>query len=188
MAVYREGTITISKTNRRTKEKTFHKEIMKIDFENGVYIHAFQGGLSPNDILVQFQDTNIPGTKKRQPSHIHWAVDILIKKENEEELTNEFLKEMLKRWEEVKPLKNREMGTIIENLKLSRDRGFITKFSGLNEHGFFTMEFIIHLMEILMLQEKSNYPDAYMFRRVVQKILEFKDLYSIISTATQTGS
>jgi hypothetical protein len=42
-------------------------------------------------------------------------------------------------------------------------------------------------MELLMLQEKSNNPDAYMFKDVLEGLLNSRDLYKIISTVTHTG-
>jgi hypothetical protein len=181
MTIFKEGNTWANRGGRK-------KSILEIDFENGLVIYAFPGSLSPNDLLIRFKDANIPKTQIRQPKHIHWAVDMLIKKENNEQLSNAFLKDMLNRWENIPPLQNREFQTIIDHLELSQNHDFINKYSALNEHGFFSMVFLITLMEILMLQEKTNYPDAYMFKDVVKKIMDSKDLYAIISKATHTGN
>jgi hypothetical protein len=159
---------------------------MDIDFQNGLFLYVFPGTLSPNDILIRFKDSNLARTRIRQPSHIHWAADILIKKDNDSSLTNQFLNDMLQRWSDVLPLNNRQYQTIFNNLSLSRNVNFVKQFKQLDKHGFFQMDFVIHLMELLMLQEKTNNPNAYMFKNVVNAILNSKDLYAIISKANIT--
>ena len=178
MVLYNKGKTKITKDGKRLTS------ILEIDFEDGLTIYAFPGSLSPNDVLIKFKNKNIPRTQIRQPKHIHWATDILIKKDNNPKLTDKFLTFMLGRWNSIKPLKNRKYQTILNNLRTSKDKKFIKQFKKLNRHGFFTIEFIVHLIEILMLQEKTNNPDAYMFRDVVDKILNSEDLYVIISKAT----
>ncbi|KKL88943.1 hypothetical protein LCGC14_1919640 [marine sediment metagenome] len=178
LTIYIEGETWIKPRN-----KNRIKSILEVDFENGLILYVFPGSISKNDIIIKFKDTNLTGTKIRQPSHIHWVVDILIKKENECELTNQFLKEMLKRWDSLKPLEDKTYDIIVNNLIISKNQQFITKFEILNKYGFFSIEFIIYMMELLMLQEKTNYAGAYMFKNVVEKTIEGKDLYSIISKA-----
>jgi hypothetical protein len=38
-----------------------------------------------------------------------------------------------------------------------------------------------------MLQEKTNNPQAYMFKNVVNELLSYIDLYKILSTASYKG-
>ena len=158
--------------------------ILEIDFNNGLSIYVFPGSLSQNDIWLKFRDKNIPRTHIRTPKHIHWTVDLLIKKDNNPNLTDQFLNDMLQRWRSISPLQNRTYQTILNNMSLSRNQSFINKYGKLNQHGFFNMDFLTHLMELLMLQEKTNNPNAYMFGDVVTAILNKTDLYGIISAAT----
>lgn len=169
---------------RTSRNGTRITSIIDIDFQNGLWIYVFPGGLSPNDIWIKYRDFNNPRSRIRTPKHIHWTVDILIKKFANQTLTNGFLNDILVRWRQVVPLQNRNMQTILKNLNYSQNNHFITSYQNLNNHGFFSVEFLTHLMELLMLQEKTNNPAAYMFRRVVVGILQLNDLYSIISTAT----
>lgn len=90
---------------------------------------------------------------------------------------------MITRWKQITPLANRTMPTIQNNLIFSTNIQFITQYQQLDNYGFFDIEFLTHLMELLMLQEKTNNPNAYMFRNVVDDILYSNDLYSILSTA-----
>jgi len=161
--------------------------ILDIDFGNGLWIYVFPGRKSQNNIWVKFRDFNVPASRIRTPQHIHWAVDILIKKFSNNNLTKAFLKAMLKRWNQITPLPNRQMQTILSNLVYSQDRQFLTKYHVLSSAGFFTIEFLTHLMELLMLQEKTNNPQAYMFKNVINCLLKSKDLYKILSTAGYGG-
>jgi len=168
---------------RTTRDGNPISSIIDIDFQNGLQIHVFPGRLSQNDIWIKFRNRNTPRSKIRTPRHIHWAVDILIKKFGSSNLANEFLNNMLARWEEITPLPDRTMQTILNNLVKSRDNQFITQYQDLDKYGFFDIEFLTHLMELLMLQEKTNNPQAYMFRDVVDGILNSNDLFSILSKA-----
>ena len=161
--------------------------ILDIDFGNGLWIYVFPGTISQNDIWIKFRDYNIPRSKIRTPKHIHWAVDILIKKFSNPGLTNAFLNDMLTRWNQITPLPNRQMQTILRNLVYSQSGRFIASYQPLNAAGFFSIEFLTHLMELLMLQEKTNNPQAYMFSRVVNSLLNSTDLYKILSTAGYRG-
>lgn len=168
----------------RPRDRARVNSIIDIDFQDGLWMYVFPGALSPNDIWINFRNFNTPRSRIRTPKHIHWTVDILIKKFGNPTLTNQFLNHMLVRWQRIAPLRNRRMSTIINNLTYSRNNNFIRSYQNLDNHGYFHIEFLTHLMELLMLQEKTNNPAAYMFRRVVDGILNLNDLYSIISTAT----
>lgn len=169
---------------RTSRNGTRITSIIDMDFQNGLWIYVFPGAYSLNDIWVKFRNFNTPRSRIRTPKHIHWTVDTLIKKFGNPTLTNRFLNDMLVRWQQVAPLQNRNMPTILNNLTYSRSNRFIRLYQNLNNHGFFSVEFLTHLMELLMLQEKTNNPNAYMFKRVVNGILGLNDLYSIISIAT----
>jgi len=187
MVEYQVGkTYTNLRKNKKREESIKVKSIIEIEFKEGYVIYVYPGTLSKNDMLIKFKNRNIKRSQQRQLKHIHWVVDILIKKEKDPELTNQFLKFMLKRWETVFTLPDRDYTTIFDNLILSKNEEFIKRFEKLNEYGFFNMNLIIHLIEMMMLQEKTNYPKAYMFRDVVNLILTSKDLYSIISKATHS--
>ena len=181
MATYVPGQTVIRQKNQTTTS------ILDIDFGNGLWIYVFPGKISQNDIWIKFRDFNVPRSKIRTPTHIHWAVDILIKKFGNRNLTDRFLNDMLSRWNQITPLSNRQMQTILNNLIYSQNSQFIATYHMLNAAGFFTIEFLTHLMELLMLQEKTNNPQAYMFKNVINSLLSYTDLYKILSTAGYRG-
>lgn len=157
--------------------------ILNINLENEIVILVYPGTLGQNDIWIKYKRGR---SRIRTPKHIHWTVDLLIKKFINRPLTTDLLRVFLNGWNNVAPLNNREPGTIIENMVISQNEENTTRFAGLNAIGFFRVDFLIHLMELLMLQEKSNNPNAYMFGRVLDGLLNSNDLYRIISNATQT--
>ena len=62
---------------------------LKLD---GVTIGIFAGSRGHNpdhDILIKYQED---GKRVRTPKHIHWVIDVLIKKEHNHDLTMKFLK------------------------------------------------------------------------------------------------
>lgn len=178
MVNYFQGQKQISRNGTRITS------IVDIDFQNGFWIYVFPGRLSRNDIWIKFKNLNTRRSNIRTPKHIHWTVDILIKQSANQTLTNRFLNRMLAHWQRVTPLRSRNKRAILAHLSYSRNNTFVRSFQNLDGYGFFNIEFLTHLMELLMLQEKTNNPNAYMFRNVVNGILQSHDLYSIISTAT----
>jgi predicted metalloprotease with PDZ domain len=159
------------------------RSIMDISFNNNLWIYVFPGNISPNDIWIKYKDGNSTN-RIRTPKHIHWVLDVLIKKGKNPKLVDQFLEDMHTRWKNIRGLQNRNYKAILTNLQLSRNTRFINRFNQLNGIGFWNMAFITHLMELLMLQEKTNNPNAYMFGNVVNSILNSHDPYVIVSKTT----
>lgn len=179
MATYRNGEKIF-----RAKGRTL-RSILDIEFSDKICIYIFPGFISTNDIWVKYIDFSSTG-RLRTPKHIHWVTDLLIKREHEPDLVKEFLLKVLDRWDQIQPLTSRDIDFILRNLVLSRDQQLVSRYSVLDKFGFWGMEFILHLVELLMLQEKTNRHDAYMFARVAEALLSSDDIYSIVSAATQT--
>ncbi|HHZ00797.1 MAG TPA: hypothetical protein GYA03_06850 [Tissierellia bacterium] len=70
------------------------KSIIDIELDCGITLSAFPGSLSPNDILLKYKEHR--GTDRyRTPKHIHWVIDLMIKREHNKALTNELLEKHL---------------------------------------------------------------------------------------------
>ena len=88
----------------------------------------------------------------------------------------------------MKGLSNQDPQKIVARLIIAGDNSILKRFQPLSKKGFFRRNFLLHLMELLMLQEKTNNPQAYMFKKEHSDgLLDSSDLYKIISTVTQTG-
>lgn len=147
-------------------------------------IYVFPGTLSKNDIKIKY---TTPTTRLRTPKHIHFTVDLLLKKEHEPKLVNALIKEFLKCWNSLTPLTSRDYNSIYTNLNLCRKASLHRKFSPLDKYGTYSTDFLLTFGELLMIQEKTNFPSAYMFSNMLNALSTNSDIYSIISTATHNG-
>ncbi len=163
--------------------ETIHS-ILDIELQDGLILYVFPGSLSPNDIWLKYRKLN---SRVRTPKHIHWAVDLLIKKFLSRDLTNTLLEVFRHCWDNVQGLPARDADSIIGSLSIAQNQNYVHQFEPLNGLGFFRVDFLLHLMELLMLQEKSNNPNEYMFKEVLDGLLNSSDLYKIISTVNHRG-
>ena len=172
----------ISKGEKKRKlNKKDKTSIIDIDFENDYIIYVFPGELSENDIRIMYSEK---GKRIRTPKHIHWTVDLLLKMQEERELTREFIKALKAEWEKSSPLKSNDEKTLVT---LTNDCIILTdvsKYDELNKYGEYDIEFLVVLMTLLMTQEKTNDPNAFMFGRILDSLLKDDlDIFAIMSTA-----
>lgn len=90
------------------------KSIVDIQMDCGITLSAFPGSLSPNDILLKYKE--LRGTDRfRTPKHIHWVIDLMLKREHNKALTNELLMVFKSQWEKTIPLICRDYEAIINS-------------------------------------------------------------------------
>jgi len=63
----------------------------------------------------------------------------------------------------------------------------IEKYHLLNNKGEYSIKFLILLAKLLMMQEKTNKEDAYMFKNLLKALKEGKSIFKIVSIATHNG-
>ncbi|HEV2706195.1 MAG TPA: hypothetical protein VGV59_09740 [Pyrinomonadaceae bacterium] len=158
---------------------------------NENYIVAvYQGSLSPYDILIKYRQRTKDNRWSyiRTPKHIHWAADMLTKTYSNRELTGQFLDFLIRIWSQTVSIKTEEARAEALNIDLLLNVHLqeVERYKELDEYGEYRIEFLILLAKLLMIQEKTNREDAYMFGRLLQKLREGNDIFSIISTATLT--
>ena len=172
--------------NHFTKDGTRVSSIVDVNIDTAYLLSVFPGSLSANDILLKYKD--IPNnTRFRTPKHIHWVVDLLIKKERDPILTNQLLTTFRNSWNNTVGLSIRNYNAITNVLNNSIVLSNLTQFNQLNQYGYYSVEFLSILMELLIVQEKTNNPNAYMVGNIIDNLLNNHDLFSIISTATHRG-
>jgi len=155
---------------------------------NGKYIiAAYQGTLSEYDILIKYrQKQNGSWSRIRTPKHIHWAVDILLKMHSEKDKTRQFLEKLIEVWSATLPIRaesDRKAIFSIESL-LNNCRNEFTEYQALSSKGEYTINFLILLAKLLMVQEKTNLESAYMFRNLLEALRDGEDIFKIVSIAT----
>lgn len=150
-------------------------------------IGIYQGTLSEFDMIIRYRQLiNDTWTRLRTPKHIHWAVDILIKQHEKPEETRKFIDFLLEYWNTIQPITNdaeRDKILNIENLKLEVNKE-ATDYQSLANEGEYSVKFLLLLAKLLMFQEKTNYHEAYMFKRLLEQLRDSPDIFSVISTAT----
>ena len=155
---------------------------------NGSYIIGiYQGSISDFDILIKYrQFENGVWSRIRTPKHIHWAVDILIKHYSDLGTTDRLLDFLLELWNRTTPIKSEEER---KHLLLTKDlleevNKEAANYTALANYGEYSVKFLILLARLLMVQEKTNRNDAYMFKKLLEQLREHNDIFRIVSTAS----
>jgi len=169
-----------------------HKLINVFKVNDEFILGIYEGRLSKYDIVIKYRQKTKNGnwSRIRTPKHIHWAVDILMKMQAKPGKTKEFIDTLLKRWEEIEPLRSeeeRKRRTDI-NYLLERYADELNRYRELSSKGEYSIKFLILLAELLMIQEKTNREDAYMFKKLLKALKEGEDIFNIVSIATHRGS
>ena len=154
------------------------------------YVAIYQGSLSPFDVLIkyrQFEDGK--WSRIRTPKHIHWAVDILIKQHMENNDTERLIDSLIDLWDNtIQPIRSEEERTRILHpaTLLAEVDAEASNYNALAGKGEYSVKFLLLLARLLMVQEKTNYEGAFMFRNLLEQLREHKDIFKIVSTATHS--
>jgi hypothetical protein len=144
--------------------------------QDQVEIHIEPGSKSPNDFIVKYRE---PGKRLRTPKHIHLVVDLFAKRTGNLYLTNDLLDHVIENIiMKVFPSTN-----FPPNLQIFAPIQ-VEKFQELGRYGEYSAEFLLVITELIMIQEKTNYPDGIINLHLFQKIRNGSDIFSIVSAAT----
>lgn len=161
---------------------------------NDTYILGiYQGSLSNFDLLLRYRQKDKKSksswSRIRTPKHIHWAVDAIIKLYNDDNETKRFLQFLIDLWDnQTQPLKTDEERNLlldVEKLKDEANRE-ASKYPKLANKGEYSIKFLYLIAKLLMIQEKTNFPNAFMFRRLLKALKEHEDIFKIVSIATHS--
>lgn len=157
---------------------------------DGAYILGiYQGRLSEYDIVLRYrQKENGKWSLIRTPKHIHWAVDMLIKHYGEPYETDKLLDSLLQQWERTVPLECQQAKDDLLNEQSLLDdvNSEASQFPELTGKGEYSVKFLILIAKLLMVQEKTNRHDAFMFKKLLEELKDHKDIFKIVATASLT--
>ena len=177
------------KKPKGAKEKLPRKfAIKEIHLSNDTIIGVFEGERGYNkdyDILIKYKE----GEKRiRTPKHIHWVIDLLVKKEHNKELTIKFMKYLRDMYDRVEGFKSKEDRANFEFKETTPDK--LKQFQELNQYGEYKVDFIGHLIELMIKMEKNMPPEkpARVFKELMDSMIEEKEIFVIVSKATQIGA
>lgn len=159
--------------------------------DDATVVGVYQGSFSKYDILIKYRqrNKNDKWSRIRTPKHIHWAIDLLIKMHTDREKIKRFLNFLIEIWNQTSPIKSeieRKKVLDIRNL-LNIHRDKIRGYKDISNFGEYRIEFLILLAKLLMIQEKTNMADAYMFKNLLEALKKGEDIFSIVSIATYKG-
>lgn len=159
-----------------------HKPIRVYELDNDLKIWVYQWNKweKPElDILVKYKEKD---KRLRTPKHIHWVIDILIKKEHNKTLTMEFLKFLNSYYDKIERFKSKEEQQECE-IKYITDKD-LKKFEELNSYWEYSIYFIWYLIELFIRMEK-NHPNPHVFKDLMDTLINENDIFRIVSKATQ---
>ena len=156
---------------------------------NGTYILAvYKGSLSEYDLLIKYRQLEDGRWSRiRTPKHIHWAVDILIKQHIDSEATTRFLDLLIDMWDShIQPIRSEdERSSILSSSTLLAEvEQEALNYTSLANKGEYSIRFLLLMAKLLMIQEKTNYEQAYMFRQLLECLKDHRNIYKIVSKAT----
>src|SRR3989344_2982498 len=161
--------------------------IKEIRLQDGTIIGVFEGNRGHNpdhDILIKYQENK---KRLRTPKHIHWVIDLLIKKEHNKELTLKFMKYLRNMYDRVEGFTSKEERANCILKETTKQK--LKPFEELNKYGEYKVEFIGHLIELMIKMEKNTPPEkpARVFRELLDAMIQEKEIFVIVSKATQIG-
>ncbi len=165
--------------------------LREFDVDSGdTIIAVFQGrrGANPNlDIIVKYRQRGV--SRLRTPLHLHWAIDLLIKKQHREVLTNDFVRFLLDLYNELPPFASLDDRTerLDHQIGDAISREVLERFQPLDAFGEYSVEFTGYILELMSICEKTGSANAFMFRGVLSAILEGRDIFSVASAASYRG-
>lgn len=130
---------------------------------------------SPYDFRVRYRE---PGKRERTPKHIHWTIDLYIKRENDGDLTNKLVDHLIEMTSKLEPVKG-----FPPALQIYQPT-HLALFSALDKWGEYSVEFLIVAIELIMIQEKTNYPTGTMNLELLKSFRRGDSIFQVVSRAT----
>ncbi len=171
----------------KDKEGIEHVSIKEICLNDDTVIGVFEGsrGANPDhDILIKYKEN---GKRVRTPKHIHWVIDLLIKKEHNRDLTLKYMKYLRSMYDQVEPFKSKDDRKMCNLSQTTHEK--LTPFQELNNYGEYKVDFIGNLIELMIKMEKNTPPEkpARVFKELMDAMIAEKEIFAIVSKATQIG-
>jgi hypothetical protein len=144
--------------------------------ENGTRILVSKGRKSPFNFKVRYKEV---GKSTRTPKHIHLIIDLYMKKTGNKELTMQLVDHIINNI----ILKVKPSDSFPPKLQVFSQE-HVSKFKELDKYGEYPVEFLLVVTELIMIQEKTNYPKGTMNLNLFRSFREERDIFSVVSIAT----
>lgn len=132
---------------------------------------------SPYDFIVKFRE---PGKRERTPAHVHLIIEMYVKHAFNPLLTLKLRDHILKMLSLIKPVTS--FPPTLQFFKPEH----VEPFKELDKVGEFTVEFLLIAIELVAIQEKTNYPTGTVTESLY-KNFGVKDRFSVIQRSVWKG-
>jgi hypothetical protein len=129
------------------------------------------------DFIVKFRESN---KRERTPAHVHLIVEMYVKHAYNPSLTLKLKDHILMMLSQIKGV-----NSFPPSLQFFKPE-HIESFKELDKVGEFTVEFLLVAIELVAIQEKTNYPTGTLTENLY-KNFGVKDRFSVIQTAVWRG-
>ena len=147
--------------------------------KNGTRILVSKGVKSPFNFRVRYREL---GKRIRTPKHIHLIIDLYMKKTGNKKLTMQLVDHIINNI----ILKVKPSESFPPKLQVFSQE-HISRFKELDKYGEYPVEFLLVITELIMIQEKTNYPEGVMNLNLFKSFRREDDIFSVVSTATFRG-
>jgi len=128
---------------------------------------------SPYDFIVKFRE---PNKRERTPAHVHLIVEMYVKYAYNPSLTLKLRDHILTMFGQIKPINSFPPSLQVFRLE------HVETFKDLDKVGEFSVEFMLVVTELMVIQEKTNYPEGSLTESLY-KGFGVKDRFSVIQKA-----
>jgi len=132
---------------------------------------------SPYDFIVKFRE---PGKRERTPAHVHLIVEMYVKHAFNPSLTLKLKNHILTMLSQIRPV-----NSFPPTLQFFQPE-HVELFKELDKVGEFSVEFLLAAIELVAIQEKTNYPEGVVTENLY-KNFGVKDRFSVIQQAVWRG-
>lgn len=153
--------------------------------ESGPALYVERGSkkTSKYDFRVRYWN---PRTRRlRTPKHIHVVVDLFAKSASKPRSTRAFIDRILELIPRLQPASSFPPVTREGLGKWVRRQS--KPFRGLSGSGEYSPEFLLALVYLLMLQERTNYPNGTLNVDLFEALRDGSDIFDVVTVATFRG-
>ncbi|MFN3134714.1 MAG: hypothetical protein ACK44H_03980 [Candidatus Kryptonium sp.] len=159
------------------KVKRSQKDDLVYITKENVRFEVYPGEKSSYDFIVKFRE---PNKRARTPAHVHLIVELYVKHAYNPSLTLKLKEHILTMLSQIKPAT-----TFPPTLQFFKPE-HVEPFKELDKVGEFTVEFLLVAIELIAIQEKTNYPKGTVTEDLY-KSFGVKDRFSVIQKAIWKG-
>ncbi|MDD3106249.1 MAG: hypothetical protein PHP65_00385 [Bacilli bacterium] len=163
-------------------EKVSSKEIIPIAVitlsdEIVFVLEGTRGQYPEYDIKIKYKKNGID--EVLIPSHSHWVVDLIIKEKSNSLLSKEFISILFNEYNQTTSIANisRSFETIKTELTRFTNGFNVDRFSSLNQFGYYSVDFLVVLIKLFSIQEKTSSPTAFMFKSMLGELTKDEPNY-----------